>query len=165
VACSGRLISGCGVFVAACSISFGDTVVVLLSFAAAESLRLLLDQGFEDSSNADVTSLANISSVVLLRFFIPSCRWLIWMARVACGGRLISGYVVVMVDSNINFSDIVVPLLRFAVAEILRLLWKRGLENLSNVVVTSMVNTSSVTLLHFLYSFIPVVGLDGQGGV
>jgi hypothetical protein len=87
------------------------------------------------------------------------------VSRVACGGRLISGYVVVMVDSNINFSDIVVPLLRFAVAEILRLLWKRGLENLSNVVATSMVNTSSVTLLHFLYSFIPVVGLDGQGGV
>ncbi len=82
MACSGRLISGCGVFMAACSISFGDTVVVLLSFAAAESLRLLLDQGFEDSSNADVTSLADISSVVLLRFSIPSCRWLIWMFRI-----------------------------------------------------------------------------------
>jgi hypothetical protein len=165
VACSGRLISGYGVFKAACSISFGDTVVLLLSFAAVESLRLLLDQGFEDSSNADVTSLANISSVVLLCFSIPSCRWLIWVSRVACGGRLISGYVVVMVDSNINFRDIVVPLLRFASAEALRLLWKRGLEDLSNVVATSMVNTSSVTLLYFLYSFIPVVGLDGQGGV
>jgi hypothetical protein len=74
MACSGRLISGCGVFKAACSISFGDTVVVLLSFAAVESLRLLLDQGFEDSSNADVASLAIISSVVFAVFcysFMP----------------------------------------------------------------------------------------------
>jgi hypothetical protein len=46
VACRGKLISGCGVLMANCSINFEDTVVaLLLCFAVAELLKLLSDQG------------------------------------------------------------------------------------------------------------------------